>query len=322
MSFSGQREIKSIYSKTLSNYSKDKEIINKESNYTLKNEHLPKKEKNTMRFTPSPISTRIKQSISITSFPFDNYKKQTKLLQGNKSIKPISVNRKGKSLDLSQNESFSFNKSIISNKSFYKKIQKKTIPLRSNTPNLSMTSMKKLNVSDINNNVQTAFIANKKTPVKSRSLLSKPQKSNNIFNKNASGRNIFGNLMKKTVKKPMSNKKKSNASISQNINYTQMMSHKKILEINTSIPKTDKKEKTTTSSDSSLITKEMTPKIQKTEILRIKVENQIKIKKKIKSMHDLSKTGLSGEEKKINQDNYFIFKNFSNHIDYIYMGVW
>ena len=32
--------------------------------------------------------------------------------------------------------------------------------------------------------------------------------------------------------------------------------------------------------------------------------------KKIKCMHDLSKTGLSGDDKKINQDNYFIFKNF------------
>ena len=43
--------------------------------------------------------------------------------------------------------------------------------------------------------------------------------------------------------------------------------------------------------------------------------------KKIKCMHDLSKTGMSGDEKKVNQDNYFIFKNFGNSFENIYMGV-
>ena len=38
-------------------------------------------------------------------------------------------------------------------------------------------------------------------------------------------------------------------------------------------------------------------------------------------MHDLSKTGMSGDEKKVNQDNYFIFKNFGNSFENIYMGV-
>ena len=43
--------------------------------------------------------------------------------------------------------------------------------------------------------------------------------------------------------------------------------------------------------------------------------------KKIKCMHDLCKTGLSGDEKKVNQDNFFIFKNFVKGFDNIYMGV-
>ena len=43
--------------------------------------------------------------------------------------------------------------------------------------------------------------------------------------------------------------------------------------------------------------------------------------KKIKCMHDISKTGISGDEKKVNQDTYFIFKNFVNSFDNIYMGV-
>ena len=43
--------------------------------------------------------------------------------------------------------------------------------------------------------------------------------------------------------------------------------------------------------------------------------------KKIKCMHDISKTGLSGDDKKVNQDNFFIFKNFVHGFENIYMGV-
>jgi hypothetical protein len=55
----------------------------------------------------------------------------------------------------------------------------------------------------------------------------------------------------------------------------------------------------------------------------INLKNKKKIfkGKKIKCMHDLSKTGLSGDDKKVNQDNYFIFKNFVQGFDYIFMGV-
>ena len=35
----------------------------------------------------------------------------------------------------------------------------------------------------------------------------------------------------------------------------------------------------------------------------------------------MSKTGLAGDDKKVNQDNYFIFKNFVQGFDNIYMGV-
>jgi serine/threonine protein phosphatase PrpC len=43
--------------------------------------------------------------------------------------------------------------------------------------------------------------------------------------------------------------------------------------------------------------------------------------KKISCIHDISKTGLSGEEKKVNQDRYFIFRNFVSGFDNIFMGV-
>ena len=43
--------------------------------------------------------------------------------------------------------------------------------------------------------------------------------------------------------------------------------------------------------------------------------------KKIRCIHDISKTGLSGEEKKVNQDRYFIFRNFVTGFENIFMGV-
>jgi len=43
--------------------------------------------------------------------------------------------------------------------------------------------------------------------------------------------------------------------------------------------------------------------------------------KKIKCIHDISKTGLSGDEKKVNQDRDFIFHNFVYGFDNIFMGV-
>ena len=43
--------------------------------------------------------------------------------------------------------------------------------------------------------------------------------------------------------------------------------------------------------------------------------------KKIRSLHDISKTGLCSDEKKVNQDRYFIFRNFVSGYDNIFMGV-
>ena len=43
--------------------------------------------------------------------------------------------------------------------------------------------------------------------------------------------------------------------------------------------------------------------------------------KKIKCIHDISKTGISGDEKKVNQDRDFIFHNFVTGFENIFMGV-
>lgn len=57
--------------------------------------------------------------------------------------------------------------------------------------------------------------------------------------------------------------------------------------------------------------------------LLIKSQLNPECKKVIKRMHDFSKTGYSGEdEKKVNQDNYFVFKNFVNSPHNMFMAVW
>ena len=45
--------------------------------------------------------------------------------------------------------------------------------------------------------------------------------------------------------------------------------------------------------------------------------------KTIKNIHDITKTGFSGTGvKKVNQDNFFIYKNFNSNPNSIYFGVW
>jgi hypothetical protein len=40
-------------------------------------------------------------------------------------------------------------------------------------------------------------------------------------------------------------------------------------------------------------------------------------------MHDFTRTGFSGYGvKKVNQDNFFIYKNFLGNPNYMFLGVW
>ena len=47
------------------------------------------------------------------------------------------------------------------------------------------------------------------------------------------------------------------------------------------------------------------------------------VKKIIRAIHEFSKVGFNGfGNKKVNQDNYFVFKNFVGNSSHYYMGVW
>ena len=63
----------------------------------------------------------------------------------------------------------------------------------------------------------------------------------------------------------------------------------------------------------------------KIEVVNAKVstENSGAIIKTIKTMSDITKTGYAGPgQKKTNQDNFFIHKNFNNNPNSIFFGVW
>lgn len=62
---------------------------------------------------------------------------------------------------------------------------------------------------------------------------------------------------------------------------------------------------------------------QLSEELNNKTQTQNKNIKNIKMIHEYSKVGYSGYGvKKVNQDNYFVFKNFVSNPNHIYMAVW
>ena len=45
--------------------------------------------------------------------------------------------------------------------------------------------------------------------------------------------------------------------------------------------------------------------------------------KTIKNIYDITKKGYAGEgQKKVNQDRFFVYKNFNNNPNSIYFGVW
>lgn len=55
----------------------------------------------------------------------------------------------------------------------------------------------------------------------------------------------------------------------------------------------------------------------------VMIQKTIVIKKTIKSIQELTKTGFDGNAvKKNNQDNFFIYSNFLGNHDSYYLGVW
>jgi hypothetical protein len=61
----------------------------------------------------------------------------------------------------------------------------------------------------------------------------------------------------------------------------------------------------------------------KSSIEKIAPPTLKQVKKSIKLIHEFSKVGYNGYgNKKVNQDNYFVFKNFVGNPHHYYMAVW
>ena len=220
----------------------------------------------------------------------------------------------------------------------------------SNSPSLSLNTKSKQKIT-INKKTFSPFcsdgINNKTKKVKPLTHHQKNH-SNNLFYDNLKinsfhSKNIFQNFKSKKLinivqsssknfSKSISTNTSKNISTSNTINLSNNHIHKE-KKINQKI--TNKKNIKSINSNNSNIKKiEKEDEKEKTcfqkilmngtytsfSLLNIK-ESKNYIIKNIKCMHDISKTGISGEDKKVNQDNYFIFKNFGNSFSNIYMGI-
>ena len=167
-----------------------------------------------------------------------------------------------------------------------------TINMNINQNFLSTSSKSNINNIDINNN-------NKTTP-RTIPLLDQSSNSNNTNITNNTNNIIINN----------SNNSSNFSILHKYNNISQIESNNSIIINGIQNNKDDKDNKDDKESN-------------KNETINNNKDNTIKqIKKKILCMHEFSKTGYAGEdEKKVNQDNYFVFRNFMNNIDYIFMAV-
>lgn len=306
--------------KTLINDTKTSNCSTKIHNQTqLKQKYTqPKVVSKYKRFTPSPFLSREKQKEKLNQTmvtPMKNYNKEAKILTDNNYFKLISASRREQSWDKSIND-LSLNDSKL-NKSIVRNYIKNKISSNLGTPNISKSSFSYLNMNEIgysryikNDSIRETRISEvrKQLPycfTEKKAKKAKPigLKSKILINSCIQPKASYQIAAKEKFLKKQSNPSKLITS-----------SHQK--------NSNEKKKNNTSTSFDSLITKETTSKIKIVEVQSTQSEKNERITKKIKCMHDLSKTGLTGTEKKMNQDAYFIFKNFLSQTDYIFMGVW
>lgn len=274
--------------------------------------------------TPSPLPfTQKKQNKLISPYNINQYNKRN-------PFNPIITSVKSNSLNTSHINNTSLNDSSMRKFNHITTSNKLIQNRRAKTPNIPQKSSSKLNWVSLSSraspNINTKHIT--KINSTNNNMLNKPKSpftsklnmvTNNNFQRKIQHRNFQPkNIFSKYKPKQTSTVIIANEAIkmnSSNIANTNKTFFANSNGINISVPEKDN----STSSDS---TNNKSKEINR-EISQGKIDKKIsKNKKRIKCMHDLSKTGLAGDEKKVNQDNYFIFKNFNNDFENIFMGVW
>ena len=279
--------------------------INNKNKYMLGfNKTLPKK-----NIISKKDNTPISKSSLSKSNNFTNFNKP-KLAKFNRSKTP---NLKS-NLDLSKNNSkINFGKNKL----------KQNKPLRNKSPILSIRQNNKIKnffPKFNNNNVfkpKNIFSNQKNNKNKNKVITINMNINQNFLSTSLKHNNINeGNIDKNSAKTEQTNTINNNF-INHSTNNLSFNVYKTFNEI-TKIE----------SNDSIIINAMKNNYTNSNEITPAEKENNFgeknnkTIRKKILCMHEFSKTGYAGEdEKKINQDNYFVFRNFVNNVNYIFMAV-
>ena len=293
---------------------------------SLTNSTKPTKKKNIYSYSSSKKSNSLNNSFLNNSNNYNNYSLNTSKKQNkNKNINLTNVNNNSKNNSI--NKSYLLNNNSFINNNNNNKKKKRPISNRSHSLNNSTNLSPYLNKKKTNNSKTNIFV----------------KKSPNSFSKNYpnffQSKNIFENFKKKKIIKEKNLNKlnfnlfnptqnNNNQSISTKTFNINPFPKKTVLVIqdkdsNSNLIQSNYKVKETQNQTSITINNNISNNFTLNPNDYIKKDNNnIKNnKKKIKCIHDLSKTGMSGDEKKVNQDTYFIFKNFGNGFDNIYMGV-
>ena len=269
--------------------------INNKNKYMLGfNKTLPKK-----NIISKKDNTPISKSSLSKSNNFTNFNKP-KLAKFNRSKTP---NLKS-NLDLSKNNSkINFGKNKL----------KQNKPLRNKSPILSIRQ---------NNKIKSFFPKfNNNNVFKPKNIFSN-QKNNKNKNKVITiNMNINQNFLSTSLKHNNINEgniDKNSPKTEQNNTINNNFINHSTNNLNFNVYKTFNEISKIESNDSIIINAKKNNYTNSNEIEK----NNKTIRKKILCMHEFSKTGYAGEdEKKINQDNYFVFRNFVNNVNYIFMAV-
>ena len=274
----------------------------------------------------------------------NNYNKQGNI--GNINIRPISNNNN--TLNISSNISNSVHNNNNSNNSM-------NVLKDNNSENLLKNNIKNLNGSNSQNNIRrfSRPKSPKNNPQKNKNhinnkknnIIINSNKINNDYNKNSNN-----NLDKDEQLniKPLQNISKDEESNNNDLEENKSTQNKKpinILNLNENLdsqknnevdkseenkPRKDERSKSQVpinpliKNDDSEEKEEINLANQKikTDLEDPQKQNNKKVIKKIRDIFPYTHVGFDGEEpKENNQDNYFIFKNFTDNKDYIYMSV-
>ena len=257
------------------------------------------------------VNSHIKRNTIISGEMYQDSSKLNKANNNLKSTPPISVN-----INILKPSNDNMKINSISNN------------INNHTSNIDNNN--NINNNNINNNINKNKIENENKNININNSLNNKNNENQInkeINENINNpEDAKSNIHIIPNKKVDNNEKSSEINkISNNDNKKEEVKRSEIsknIKDNKSEEVQNKKNKRSQSQGPVDPLKKEEPSEKKIEIIKSKNETPKKVIKVIKDILPYTHVGFDGEEpKENNQDNYFIFKNFADHKDYIYMSV-